>query len=254
MKKIKVTWIEKKKSISQVYASGLEYALLTENFEMIHQFVYCKDFMQDAIAGSLQNKTMSIYGFCYNPKICPPVYHKKTRILFTNASDKVMANRISGSKDFLNQIEKQLKMHRTQIYQAVDPPKQYAKSGVYIYNGSARWMISPPMISLYTLLMRVSLAHKLGDEFTKTIDGVSSGKIQGMQNEDQHQMKSAKKALGWILDKGDRKIFFKNQIENYKDQDVNTMHNDLGIVAYSQGCPKYNFPKWYKEIKEVENE
>jgi hypothetical protein len=249
MKEIKVTWAEKKKSISQVYSSGIEYAFLTENFEMIHQFVYCKDFMQDAIAGYLQNKTMSIYGFSYNPKTCLPIYSKKTRLLFTNCSDKAMANRIPGSKDFLNQIEKKLKMHRTQIYTAFDPPKQYAKSGVYIYDGSKRWMISPPMISLYTLLMRVSLVHKVGDDFMNTVTGVSSGKIPGMQTEDQYQMKNAEKAFKWILDKGDRKLFFTNQIDNFKDQSVNTMHNDLGIVAYSSGCPKKNFPKWYKEVE-----
>jgi len=248
MKEVKVEWMLKKKSISQVYSSGVESAFLTEKFEMIHQLVYCKDFMQDAIAGFLQNKSMSIYGFSYSPKTCLPIYWKKTRLLFTDCTDRAMPNRIAGSKDFLNQVEKRLKMVRTQIYKVSDPPKQYSKSGAWVYDASPRWMISPPMISLYTLLMRVSLVHKQGDDFMKTVEGVSAGKIPSLQTEDQYQMKSAQKALGWILEKGDKKLFFKNAIDNYKDKPVSMMHNDLGIVSYATGCPKSEFPKWYEEI------
>lgn len=249
MKEVKVKWVNKKKSISQVYSEGPEYAFLTENFEMIHQPVFCKDFMQDAIAGFLGKKRMAIYGFSYDPSTDLPIYWKKTRLLITDYSDKHMPNRIEGSLDFMNQIEKKLKMVRTKIYKVTNPPKQYSKSGAYVYDGSPRWMISPPMISLYTLLMRVGLVHKKGDNFMHTVKGVSNGSIPGLQGEDQSQMNSAKKALGWILDKTDKKLFHRQPADNYKDQEVSTMHNDLGIVSYSDGTARYNFPKWYKGVE-----
>lgn len=253
MKEVKVTWLEKKKSISQVYNSGLEYAFLTENYEMIHQLVYCKDFMQDAIAGLLNNKTMSIYGFTYNPSTNLPIYLKKTRLLITNYGQKTFPNRINASKDFLNQVEKKLKMVRTQIYKDVNVPKNYSASGAFIYDGSSRWMISPPMISLYTLLIRISLVHNLKTDFMDTINGVCNGTITPLQTDDSNQMSKALKAFNWILDQNDKNLFSKKQIENYSVKDkeipVSTMHNDLGIVSYAYGTPKNYFPQWYKGIK-----
>lgn len=253
MKEVKVTWIEKKKSISQVYNSGLEYAFLTENFEMIHQLVYCKDFMQDAIAGLLNNKTMSIYGFSYDPKNNLPIYLKKTRLLITNYGDKTFPNRIDASKEFLNQVEKKLKMVRTQIYKDTNVLKNYSASGAFVYDGSSRWMISPPMISLYTLLIRISLAHKPGTDFMETIDGICNGQIQPIQTDDKNQLSKAKKALNWILEKTDKNLFSKNRIENYnnkgKEIPVHEMHNNFGIVSYAYGTPKNYFPEWYKGVE-----
>lgn len=247
-KEVEVDWISKSKSISQVYSSGMEYALLTDNFEMIHQPVYCKDFMQDAIAGFLHKKTMSIYGFSYNPKTNKPLCMKKTRLLIVNASDAEMQSKRKASKDFLNQIEKKLKMARTQIYKVKNPSNSYSKCGGLVYDGSSRWMFAPPMISLYTLLIRVSMVHTKGKDFMETINNLCNGSITGYQTSDKSQMSGAKKALSWILEKGDRNLFLKKRLDNYNQDSVSVMHNTLGIVSYANGNSKGYFPYWYEKV------
>jgi hypothetical protein len=253
MKEIDVKWWTQPKSISQVYSQGVEYAFVSKNFEMIHQPVHCKDFMQDAISGVVQEKKVSIYGFTYDPKSSLPIYTRKTRLLITDYCDKSFGDKIPHAIDFLHQVESKLKMARTKVKKVSNPPKKYKFAGAYVFDGSPRWMISPPMISMYTLLMRIGLVHIKGDEIQNTMKGVIDGSIKPMQNDDKHQLKQAKKAISWILKLSDKKLFFRQQAKNYTGQkktvSINDMHNNLGLVAYSHGASKKFFPKWYEEVK-----
>lgn len=255
MKKVDVTWSPAKKSLSQMYSSGIEYAFLSEKYEMIHQPVYCKDYMQDAIAGFLCNKKMTIYGFTYDPKTDIPIYLKKTRLLITDMSFHDLEAHIPASLEFIRQIESELKMIRTNVKKVNEVPDKYKKTGAFVYDGSPRWMISPPMISLYTLLIRVSLKHKINTPYMDTINGIISGKIDVTQNSDKYQISSAIKGLQNIIKYSDKIIFNKKPIDNYsknkKALEVDTMHNHMGIVAFSSDKYSVNahFPEWYEKIK-----
>ena len=248
MKEVKVKWHKKDAKLSQMYSSGVEYAFVSKDYEMIHQLVYCKDYLQDAIAALLTGEVSDIYGFVYDPEKCIPIYLKRTRLVVTNRTDQYFSEKIPHMQDFLNQVESKLKMLKTQVAKVSDPYKTYKKAGVFLLNGSPRWMISPPMISLYTLLIRVGLSHVKGKDFMQTIDDITTYSVPVAQDDDIYQMKKAKKALGWILEKTDKKLFYKNQVNNYKGVDTSTMHDYSGIGSYADGYPKSNFPRWYKGV------
>jgi len=255
MKKIPevvLRWKPKKVQISQVYSEGLEYAFVTKDWRQVSQLVFCKDFLQDTLCAHYNDKKMSIYGFSYSPKTGLPLYLEKTRILVTNWRDKTLPNRIEGSIDFLNQIEAALKMVKTKIYKVTELPSQYKKAGGWVYEGSKRWMHAPPMISLYTLLIRVSLSHTVGDKYQDTIDKICKGTLKPYQSNDSCQLREALDGLNRILSVGDRTIFAPGKIKtHFKDVGVYVMHESCGICGFSSKTPKYQFPEWFDSKKKV---
>lgn len=234
MEKVNISWLEKSDtSISQIYSNGLEFAFATKN-EQCTNFVFCKDFLHDCVWSVLHKKTISPYGFRYDPKL-KPIELNRARLLVTNSDDTLMENKIEGCQDFLNQIEKKLRIFRTKISKCENPPDNYKKSGVYLFRGSGMWLNSPPMISLYSLLIRLGFCHKIGDDFVTTMDNIQNGKTTPYQSNDKMYLIKSREGIDAILNLGYRKFFYKQTVKNYPNTvDMMTMHNHFGIVGFTQ--------------------
>lgn len=250
MKLRDVEWHKKTKNISQISSNGLEYAFLSNDYKQIHQLVWCKDFLHDAIYGQLTGKKISIYGFSYDPNEHQPLHLDSTRLMLASRKDRDFEKKIKCSLIFLNKIERHLKIFKTKIEKCASPPRHYAKSGVFIFNGSKRWMKSPPMISLYTLLIRVGMVHDPKCTWQETIDAIRNGSLSPYYTYDGNFLKDAKDGMDRIFKFGDRKIFHRDIKENYPD-DVNTgrMHNDYGIVGYSKKVTENRCPHWHRNLE-----
>lgn len=241
-----VKWHPKNKQLSQVPKKGLEYAFLSEDFEQIHQLVWCKDFLQDAIHAHINQTKASIYGFTYEYGVNKPLYFSKTRLMISNWKDSEFRDKIPACLELLCSIEDQLKMHKTKVYEADDLPPIYRKSGVFIFDGSPRWMKSPPMISLYSLLIRMGMIHTSGESFEDTFNKIKKGETY-FGSGDKSQLSGAKKAIDLILERGDQTVFYPDIEKNYPSSaSVDTMHNRMGIQSYSAGCAKNDIPHWYR--------
>jgi len=245
--KNKIKWIESFGGFSQIYSQGLEYAFVTENYEQICKFVFCKDFLQDAIHAKVNGTKASIYGFVYDSKKSLPLCLKKTMILLANSSDGKLRDKIDGCVDFINQIEKILKIRRSTITECNLPPKKYEKGGVWLVKGSSRWIKSPPMISALTLLLRVGLAHKKGNPYHQTIEKIIDGSTKPYVSNDVDYLKTGLPAIKKILTHGDKKLFYQKMENNYpKKTDIGTMHNSMGVVGYARGYTKLHVPYWHR--------
>jgi len=248
VKKTVVKWFEGSQPLTQALSSGLEFCFLSEDNRQISPFAYCKDYLQDAIQGHLLKKRRSIYGFTYDPKIDPPICLNNTRILVANSTDSALGSKIPNCLDFLHQIEKKLRLVKTVVSECQSPPLKYIRSGVWLFKGSCRWMKSPPMISLYTLLIRLGFGHKIGTPYQEMIDGVISGKIPAYQFVDSGRLLHAKNGIDRILKIGDQKIFGRKIENNYPRKiRIGTMHNHLGIIGFSTGESKNHIPVWHKD-------
>jgi len=249
-----VVWHKKNKKISQIPREGLEFAFVSKDYKQIHQLVWCKDFMQDSIFGHLNQKKISIYGFSYDPEIDPPLYMEKTRIFITNFKDANFGSKVTENlREFLHGIEGQLKMAKTTFEKCKSPPPRYRKAGVYILNSSKRWMKSPPMISLYTLLLRIGMVHELGDPWHKTFKKVQKKEVDAYYSKtDNSFAEQAKNGLDFILEHGDRKVFHRDIQMNYPETvsgmvtSVFTIHDNCGLLGFSRGSTKLNFPHWHR--------
>ena len=243
-----IEWHPKADKIIQIPKEGLEYAFVSEDNRQINQLIWCKDFLQDVVFASLNRTAVSIYNFNYDPAIDPPLCLKKTRVVLVNWKDDEFRQRVLACLDLLHQIESVLKMQRTVVQECIEPPLIYQRSGAFILNSSNRWMIAPPMISFYALLLRVGMVHKVGDTYQQTFDNVRNGVTKPYFYErDQDYLRDAQKGIGLILRHTDKKLFHSDIRKNYlSNVPVNTMHNYCGIVAYSKDQTKTWFPYWHR--------
>lgn len=220
--------------ILQIYSRGLEYALVSDDYKQCHNFVWCKDFLHDVMYATLNNRQVEIYKFRFNPETSPKPCLDKIRLLVTNSKDKKFALKIPGCLDFLNQIETRMKIKKSIVRQCWLPQEPYRAAGVFMFEGSKRWIQAPPMLSLYSLLLRVGTSHTAGDAFENTIDGIKNGTIKASQKYDRKWLDSINPALEKLFRLGDRRIFHKNIQENYpKKLVIDTVHNRMGIIGFS---------------------
>lgn len=255
----RIEWHAKDRQLCQIPKEGLEYAWVSEDYKQIHQLVWCKDFMQDAIFGFLNKKRTLIYGFEYDPDTYQPLCMKQTRLIVANWKDPDFADHLhKNCIPFLHGIEAMLKMRKTKVEKCLDPPARYKKCGIYLLDGSKRWMHSPPMISLYTLLIRVGFVHDPQRTPMETLTQIRDRTIKAYNwkpgNEDDADfVTKGLPGINRILKEGDRKIFHRKMEQNYPPVDktgvalsVYTMHDNCGVVGFSQGYTKSTFPNWHK--------
>lgn len=115
-------------------------------------------------------------------------------------------------------------------------------------------MKSPPMISLYTLLIRVGMTHELGQPWHETFKKIQKDKSGGYYNKtDNSFAEQTQKGLDRILKYGDRKIFHRDIGRNYPATyksgvavSVFTIHDSFGILGFSNGSTKNEFPHWHR--------
>lgn len=265
VKERKVEWHPKTiKGISQIPKDGMEFAYVSEDYKQVHQLVWCKDFMQDTIFGFLNNQKFEIYGFEYDPAKNPAICKEKTRIMICNWRDQEFEKKLlKNCKEFVNGIEKKLKMNKTIFEKCINPPPIYRRSGVFIAEGSKRWMQAPPMISLYTLLLRIGMVHPLGQDVDKTLQQIHDEEIkpynwkpdrvtkwgESHDDNDADHLKNGWNGLNKILHHGDSKIFHKAIEKNYRSSvGIYTIHDDCGLGGFSNGYTEDDFPFWHREV------
>jgi hypothetical protein len=233
--------------IAQVYSTGLEYAFCTLDYKQHLPWVYCKDFLHDAVYSFLHGTNLSIYGYQYDPKSQPAPNLKRMRLLVANKSDNDFGSKIENVVDFVNQVEKDLKIPSfTRAFKCVDPPEVYKTCGVYMFSGSHHWLLSPPMISLFTLSVRAGFVHTKGNPYKQTIDSIIAGQIPSYQTADVLQLKTAKVGLERLVRDGYQTVFGNDMKANYPPGiAIGTMHNNFGIVSFSKELTKTHVPAWH---------
>jgi hypothetical protein len=247
-RKKRIEWYTNKQTLYQVYRSGLEYAFVSKDNKQVCPFVYCKDFLQDAIQGHLHQVKRSIFGFVYDPSKHCPLTTEKTRLLLACSSDGHFRYKIPRCLDFVNQVELKLRMRLTIATECAKQPLQYYAGGIWLLEGSRRWMVSPPMISLYTLLLRIGFVHTIGRPYEDTLINIITKHVAPYQNKDRKQLIEAMDGIKRILKHGDRKIFHRDIKANYPANiPVRIMHNKLGIVGFSQMECKAYMPYWHRK-------
>ena len=249
MEKATVTWFNSPKGyIAQIYSQGLEFAFCSADNKQCAPFIYCKDFLHDCVYGQIYNTQAAVYGFSFNPKTNPQLTLEKTRILLTNSSDVTFKEKVENAVNFINQIEKKLHLKRTVASECNSPPAPYDKSGIYLFEGSSRWQEAPPMLSLYSLLLRCGFVHKKEDSFEQTIQKLKNGTTAPYQSRDVSYLTEAEKGIDLILKLGYRKVFYKDMKKNYPQSvDILTFHNQFGIVGFSKESTKTKVPYWHRK-------
>lgn len=255
----KVVWTEDWE-LSEIYDGGFQMALCSppddkDEYKKATCFVTCKDFFQDATQAAHIGSKRAIYDFKYDPKKDPALSLDRFRVLVANNLDKKFESRVENAIDFLNQFEKKIHLIRSTAYKCDPTPEKWKDSGgVYMFEGSGRWMQAPPMISLYTLLLRCGFVHTKGDDFEKTCKAIMEEKLslgdKGKRESgcyDDNYLRDGQPGIKAILEHGYARLFYKDAARNFpKEIGVNAMHDRCGIVGWSQKKVKAEMPYWYR--------
>ena len=253
-----VKWHPKSNRISQVPKEGLEFAMLSKKYEQLNQLVWCKDFMHDIIWSSINLLPMEIYGFKYDPVESSPPCLTSAKLMITNFKDHDFEEKLkTGVLPLLHEVEKKIKMPLTYLEKCKTAPPIYKKSGVWILNGSKRWIKSPPMLSFYTLLIRIGLVHSASDTLMQTIEKITSDRLEtyyDKNHRDKHMIENAYSGILKIMKYTDKKLFHSNMRLNYpsfyetktgsKLIPKSQIHDMMGIVGFSLGKTKEYVPYW----------
>jgi hypothetical protein len=234
----------------EIYFSGLQYSMFNEKNEQICEFLYCKDFLSDIIWSQVNNKPVSIYGFESDPAKTPKIDFENTRLLLRNRNDVNFMDKIDNVVQFINQVENIMDLRNSEAFVVSNSGE---KNGVFALVSSARWMRSPTLVSLYTLLLRVGFVHALDSDWKDTVKGIVSGKIEPYQKNDKNYLKDSIKGIERILTVGYKNIFYKQMKFNYPEKkNISKVHNESGIVAFT-GANNRFCKGWYREeLAEIE--
>lgn len=237
---------------AQIYSSGVELALCSDDNRQIGPFVFCKDFFQDAILAYLHQTTCSIYSYKYDPATMPPIPQQNLKVLIANAGDNQFEEKIAGVTDLLHQIESKLGVALTTIQKCGSPPAKYAKSGIFLMTADKIWMHAPPLLSMWTLLARNGLQHKPKDKWDDTIQQIIDGKRPPAQKNDHIYLTYGKPGIDLVLDKGIVALFGNDMKSNYpKDKAGHAMHHWAGVVSFGSCKARQHFPQWQYPEKET---
>lgn len=252
MDKVKIIWLPViSSSIGQVYSSGLQLAFASPKLEQCHDFVYCKDFLQDALWGWYNNKQATIFSFKYDKKKQPPLSLDRTRLLVVNHQDKDFRNKVQNSLDLINQFCARMKLKKTKLYEAENSGKH--KTGAFLFVGSERWMNAPPMISMFSLLIRAGCVHVKGNDCMDTLNKIANGELPKYQQSDQYQVKGAIPAIEKILKWGYRKWFYKENNKNYPSTASVSYIHGAGVCGLASKSTSGVCSYWTRKLKKIKN-
>ena len=71
----RIKWYEsgcKNSNVLQIYKKGLEFAFVSDNYEQCHNFILCKDFLQDIVYSNINEKTINIFNDLYTLNTMQP--------------------------------------------------------------------------------------------------------------------------------------------------------------------------------------
>jgi hypothetical protein len=246
----KFEWLTGEGSFSEQYGRGMQYALVNDAGKQVHHFVWCKDFLHDLIFGEINKEPINVYRFTYKSGKDIPPPAKKLRVAVANLYDKDFEAKNENALDFINQIEDGIGFIHSQVFKAENPTEKYAKTGVFVFEGSKRWLNAPVLLSMYNLLLRVGMTHTKGTPYMDTLKGVAEGKIKPYQSYDQDYSKKALPGIQRILRDKPGKIFHRSMKQNYPEKlDSSTMHHRFGIVTFAEGTNRHVMPaKWYDGV------
>lgn len=227
-------------------------------------FQGCKDYLQDSIQKHLRGKPFSIYGEYTNTPIIGDTEKLRLLVKYGHGSPE---KRMIATRNFLRLAERELKIAPRTSVVLVKPlfDEEVSSTGspltktsratsnskrAVMFTASRAWMKSPTMISLYSLLIRLSHHHKPEEEFFPCLERILVEKSAGI---DIGYLRSSIDGIRYLVTMGHRRLFGNN-----KDLLKNYPHNEQlhghGIVNFSREKQAIIAEKIRKQKLEVANQ
>lgn len=226
----------------RLYSSVYEYAGADYSFALLSapddnglalqatSFAGCKDYLQDSIQNHLRNKPFGAYGNYQGYTIIGGTDKLRLLVKYGKGSPET---RMIATRDFLRLAERELKISPRTTVALVHPifdtttsahgealeatsQAQANSRRAVLFTASRAWMKSPTMISLYSLLIRLSHHHQPGEEFFPCLERILSENV-GKGGADVGYLRNSLDGIRYLVMMGHRRLFGNNKdlIKNY---------------------------------------
>ena len=201
------------------------------------------------------NKTAwSVFRFNYDFAKDLPLDMNNCVFAFRNTMYKNKEDEFHGQlescQQFLAGIEAKLGFQPSQIYKV-----DHDGSPCWLVIGDKGWQHAPPLVGLYTLLIRLGFMHKLGESADATLELAKEGKItigdnsNYAGNKDCTYIKQSWPGIQVLFEHG--LAVFNEKMEDNYPADLpklgRSLHDHFGPVSFSEKLSKKAMPSWYKE-------
>ena len=228
---------------AEIYSSGCRMAWLTPKNEMCHQWVFCKDFLQDAVAALRHDTKAGIYGFYFDPKVNPhPDIDYDPRIAVTyDDTPYDLASGMNSSVALLNYFEQKWGWKKSTVTHEKDEP-------ISVFHLSPNWIaFGPVMLSLCTTLIRQGVSYT-----GSNLEDVLSGKLVCpiIDNQEQKRLASVTaKIPEWWNKLSPYWFNVSDQKQIYDSSNISNLHNYSGYLTFFTGSKSYYIDKAFPEMK-----
>ena len=227
---------------AEIYQTvAIQFAFLSDSkdgYRQCHEFIRCRDFLQDCVFATVNKCLSSIWGFTYDYKVNPPLDLNHMKMLIKNPPklyDKPLTSSdiekaTKSALKLLNHYEKMAGLPMSIAVDATDGTDDFK-----LFIGPKRWMESSVLVSLYSFLIRLgykNLKFKTNKglvvEYKKLIDDTTKSE------NDIRYLKSCYDKMD-VLMKNQSKLFSSRIEDNYpKGTSTGSLHDRGGV--YSLCC------------------
>lgn len=252
MGKIKIKRFTKgSNSLNEIYQkSGIYFSYCTSaknGRAQCHEWVKCRDYLNDVIRTALTGWDTKIYGFSYSKENNPMPDLTKMRMLVTKQgmsnAEEVTAFRkkIRHALMMVNHFEKMAKLSLSKVWEVDLEGYSGKKKPVFMFYGSGIWLKSPFLVSMYTYLIRLGdkeFEFKDNKELKKRMEALGAkfkkGEASVYKDVDAKYAAELWNRLELIMKH--RKVLFPAKERGFHELyfnslDINTFHNQTGIVS-----------------------
>jgi len=217
------------------------FCVISDDDEQSSKFSSCKDYIQDLYAyyfnkrNATGNYAFSNFGF--EPKASKK--NIKVAYLLYHSDRKFKAKAL----DYIHQVEEVLG------FSTLSKIEKSNRSKTFIAVGSEKWLLSTPMISFYTFLLRTANKHVVGRDFIETFKEITGG-IDAYS-----ARKLASGLMAKMIEVGVEKIFSGSKIKNYPAEMDTHCVGIHGFGHQANGvCKHWYSGGWYNDIDWIEIE
>ncbi|HJS83040.1 MAG TPA: hypothetical protein VJ742_09435, partial [Nitrososphaera sp.] len=240
---------------AQIYSKGFEFAFMSPvagGYEQACTFVYCKDFLHDAVWAMVNKAPWQIYGFKYDPNKDKHLDLKNCTLAFRNTQYKNKPDefhaQMKACQSFLNGMEKRIGFKKSKFYQVENPD-----GPCWLIVGDKKWQHAAPLLGLFTIFIRLGFAHDLKETADQTLEKAYAGEIKigdssnYAGNNDCGYLQSAKKGVELMLSLGTG-VFHPKMEDNYPmSLKTASLHDSFGPVNFTRGSCKKAMPFWFRD-------
>ncbi len=231
----------KDNGLNQIYSTGMQLSIVNGTNRRVIPWILCKDYVQDLIWGTVNQKPISQYGYSFKPEM-----HSLTE----NGNKLLIRNKDVTNEELIEWLESSMAFVNA-FFRKCYSCKRIKIMGHYydgahiviVINFPEEFFIAGPLSSLFLLMIRVGgFFKKEGfasylDVIENINDPVKGDKItfKCSPHNDRGYLRGSYKLIKHMLKNGIDSVFQDIPEMNWhKDLNSEQIHNNTGIVSFTK--------------------